>query len=113
MLPFEYNRVVLTKPANPVSPIYRSTSFCLKDKGERPIISKDDVLRTTSELNINRLNKSTNNIFKQTNQDLNPFAPPQEAKEINVAMNSETKFDNYINASYLNSCEQLKLFIAA
>jgi len=28
-------------------------------------------------------------------------------------MNSETKFDNYINASYLNSCEQLKLFIAA
>lgn len=106
MLPFEYNRVVLTKPANPVSPIYRSTSLSFKDKGDRkPMVNKDDVTRTTSELNINRIHKSSNNMLRQTNQDLNPFAPPQKAKEINVAMNSDSKFDNYINASYLNSCE--------
>ena len=68
MLPFEYNRVVLTKPANPVSPIYRSTSVSLKDKGDRrPMLNKDDVVRTTSELNINRIHKSSNNMLKQTN----------------------------------------------
>ena len=47
MLPFEYNRVVLTKPANPVSPIYRSTSFSLKD-GKRSVLIKDDAKSPTS-----------------------------------------------------------------
>ena len=41
------------------------------------------------------------------------FAPPQEAKEIFIEKNQETQFDNYINASYCNSSEHLKLFIAA
>ena len=41
------------------------------------------------------------------------FAPPQEAKEIFIDKNGETNFDNYINASYCNSSEHLKLFIAA
>jgi len=66
MLPFEYNRVVLAKPANPVSPIYRSTSFSLKD-GKRPMLGKEDGKSPTSELSINRLHKSTNNMLRQTN----------------------------------------------
>ena len=103
MLPFEYNRVVLTKPANPVSPIYRSVS--VKGTNQRPTLNNEADTRKSGDLSINRLNRSTNNVLKQTNQDLNPFAPPQEAKEINVAQNSETRFENYINASYLNSCE--------
>ena len=56
---------------------------------------------------------NTQNKPQNENADDNTFAPPQESKEIYINKNAETQFDNYINASYCNSSEQLKLFIAA
>ena len=92
-----------------MSPIYRSTSL----RGNTRKHSDNEVIigRKSSPPQM-KASRSSNNMLKP-NQELNPFAPPQEAKESNNMNNQDTKFDNYINASYINSSEQLKLFIAA
>ena len=102
-LSFGFNRVILTKPAHSylressvsMTPLIRpNINLKLKDEGENKPLGSARASTHTQNTNT-------------------AFAPPQEAKEIFIDKNEETKFDNYINASYCNSSEHLKLFIAA
>ena len=99
-LPFDFNRVVLTKPAHS----YQRTSSVSMTPSLRPKLGFSETEETKDKLFSAR---------HKTSQFNDMFAPPQEAKEIFIDKNGETNFDNYINASYCNSSEHLKLFIAA